>query len=100
MEAHRNHMPDLTNWPRAIEAHARKLAQCRTFTEIEGHLGAIETELARTPYPSGRAAFWEELIKCYRGQPRPLDRDSAAAAVLTALFGSVLRELEQRAQRG
>ena len=93
-------MMDLTNWPRAIESHARQLAQCRTFTDVERQLVAVEGQLTRTPYPTGRGAFWDELAQCYRGQPRPLDRDPAAAAVLQGLFASVIRELERRASAG
>ena len=82
-------------WEDYIKERARKLASSRTRAEFDETLSRIDDDLSTRTTP---ADFWPKLYEAYRGSPKPLLKESTAAAALNALLNAADQVLQQRAK--
>jgi hypothetical protein len=76
---------------------AKRLALCESFDELNAVLSEIDETLERSDIPTDDRDFWQEVEKQYPSKPRPLFRESTAAAALNRLVAAAQQVLQQRA---
>ena len=89
-------MADMT-WAEYRVQCARRLAECRNREQFDAELRRIDKLIAEQPPPDGERQFWADVLSRYRLQPKPLLKESTAAAALNALLQAADAILAQRA---